>query len=320
MDWKVTTILQLAFSVFVFLFLLSSLFIAAFGRKDARKSTRLRACTLLYAIAAAVTSHFWSRANGQLESETQLISTLTIWNSAASFAAWPLTSESSRCSGVAVVAITVTTIVFGRFHSSLACVVAVCGSNVLVLSGIVLFQLHHARREQLEIYGGICLLFIVYFVWFAALALAEGSDTLARYLVKKIITTPSPADAVADLVKIWYTTCVPTVALSCYASLRILALNVVKYGGKISTAALPWRKMLQHGLVSDPEAPSVTPGHRSSMSESLQGSGTQLQQFRPLQNPRPPSAGSKLTTPSSHGPAAVPAGPLDPSPTKSLRE
>ncbi|KID59557.1 hypothetical protein MAN_10601, partial [Metarhizium hybridum] len=301
MDWKVTTILQLAFSVFVFLFLLSSLFIAALGRKDSRKSTRLRACTLLYAIAAAVTSHFWSRANGQLESETQLISTLTIWNSAASFAAWPLTSESSRCSGVAVVAITVTTIVFGRFHSSLACVVAVCGSNVLVLSGIVLFQLHHARREQLEIYGGICLLFIVYFVWFAALALAEGNDTLARYLV-------------------WYTTCVPTVALSCYASLRILALNVVKYGGKISTAALPWRNMLQHGLVSDPEAPSVTPGHRPSMPESLQGSGTQLQQFRPLQNPRPPSAGSKLTTPSSHGPAAVPAGPLDPSPTKSLRE
>ncbi|EXU95071.1 hypothetical protein X797_011852 [Metarhizium robertsii] len=254
MDWKVTTILQLAFSVFVFLFLLSSLFIAAFGRKDARKSTRLRACTLLYAIAAAVTSHFWSRANGQLESETQLISTLTIWNSAAS---------------------------------------------IPFITGL---------RGRL------------YFVWFAALALAEGSDTLARYLVKKIITTPSPADAVADLVKIWYTTCVPTVALSCYASLRILALNVVKYGGKISTAALPWRKMLQHGLVSDPEAPSVTPGHRSSMSESLQGSGTQLQQFRPLQNPRPPSAGSKLTTPSSHGPAAVPAGPLDPSPTKSLRE
>lgn len=78
--------------------------------------------------------------------------------------------------------------------------------------------------------------------------------------------------------------------------------------------------MLQHGLVSDPEAPSVTPGHRSSISESLQGSGTQLQQLQPPQRQRPPSAGSKLTTPSLHGPAAVPAGPLDPSPTKSLKE
>ncbi|KID81836.1 hypothetical protein MGU_10839 [Metarhizium guizhouense ARSEF 977] len=300
MDWNVTTILQLAFSVFIFLFLLSSLFIAALGRKDARKSTVFRAFTLVFAIGAAVTSHFWRRANGQLESETQLLSTLTVWNSAASFVAWPLTSESSRCSGVAVVAITVTTIVFGRFHSSLACVVAVCGSNVLVLSGIVLFQLHHARREQLEIYGGICLLFIVHFVWFAALALGEGSDTLARYLV-------------------WWTTCVPTVALSCYVSLRILAFNVVKYGGKIYTAALSWRKMPQRGLVSDPEAPpSAAPGHHCSTSEPLQDSGTQLQQFQPPQNQRPPSAGSKLAAPSLHEPAAVPAGPLDPSPRSPL--
>ncbi|KID97281.1 hypothetical protein MAJ_06768, partial [Metarhizium majus ARSEF 297] len=237
MDWNITTILQLAFSVFIFLFLLSSLFIAALGRRDARKSTVSRAFTLVFAIGAAVTSHFWRRANGQFESETQLISTLTVWNSAASFVAWPLTSESSRCSGVAVVAITVTTIVFGRFHSSLACVVAMCGSNVLV----------------------------------------------------------------------WWTTCAPTVALSCYVSLRILAFNVVK------------RKMPQRGLVSDPEAPpSAAPGHHCSTSEPLQDSGTQLQQFQPPQNQRPPSAGSKLTAPSLHEPAAVPAGPLDPSPRSPL--